>query len=220
MTPPFRQAAIIIPARALRSDGLLRTYGVLGLVRMAGDLLVTRLLFHGVRIMRRPFHIRGKRHVAFGRRLTVGVGLRIDAFFDGQWQGPLVRIGDDVEINDHVHIAAVRSVTIGDHTLIASRVFISDHNHGDLDGRAAENGPAVPPAVRPLAVKPVRIGDRVWIGEGALILPGVTIGDGAIVGGGAVVTRDVPAGAVVAGIPARIVRQFDEATGRWERVAG
>lgn len=218
MSPAGRQPPIIVTADALRSGGLVRTYGLFGLVQLALDLLATRLLFRGARIVRRPFRIRGRGHIALGRRLTVGSGLRIDAFPDGGADGPVVRIGDDVELNDHVHIAAIRSVTIGDGTLIASRVFISDHNHGDLDGPAAQNGPDVPPALRPLAVRPVSIGSRVWIGEGALILPGATIGDGAIVAGAAVVTGAVPAGAVVAGIPARVVRQFDPATGRWERV--
>jgi lipopolysaccharide O-acetyltransferase len=204
-----------VPVASLRT-GMLATYGWLGMVRLAVDLVSTRLLFPGARIVRRPVRLRGRRRIALGRRLTVGVGLRIDAFGGGD--GPLVRIGDDVEINDHVHIAAVHAVSIGDGTLLASRVFISDHNHGDLDGPVAHNGPDIPPAWRPLAVAPVRIGARVWIGEGALILPGVTIGDGAIVGGGAVVTRDVPAGAVVVGVPARVVRLFDPATGRWERI--
>lgn len=218
MTPPASES---VRVEALRDGGggLLARYGLLGLARLMSDLLTTRAMFPGARIVRRPFRLRGRRHIALGKRLTVGVGLRIDAFPDRPRAGALVRIGHDVEINDHVHIAAVRSVTIGDDTLIASRVFISDHNHGDLDGPAIANGPNVPPARRPLAVRPVDIGARVWIGEGALILPGVTIGDGAIVAGGAVVTRDVPAGAVVAGNPARITRLFDNAAGRWERTS-
>ncbi len=196
--------------------GMLVTYGWFGLARLAIDLLATRLLFPGARIVRRPWSLRGRHRMAFGRRLTVGVGLRIDAFGTGRG-APLVRIGDNVEINDYVHIAAVRSVVIGDDVLIASRVFISDHNHGDLDGSVLENGPNVPPARRPLSVRPVTIGARVWIGEGSLIMPGVSIGEGAIVGGGSVVTRDVAAGAVVAGVPARVIRRFDPSSARWEK---
>ena len=199
--------------------GLLRIYGWSGLLRLTGDVIVSRLSFPHVRIIRRPFAIRGHRHLALGKGFTAGVGLRVDAFGSEGDDGIVLRIGDRVEVNDHVHIAAVRSVSIGDDCLIASRVFISDHNHGDMDADAALHGPDVPPARRPLAVKPVVIGRRVWIGEAALILPGVTIGDGAVIGGGSVVTRDVQAGAVVIGSPARVVRLFDRSTGRWQRVA-
>lgn len=220
MTTGGRGAAAVVPVEALRggAGALLRSYGVFGTLRLALDLLATRLLFRGARIVRRPFYLRGGRRIVLGKGLTAGVGLRIDAFATDQASEPLVRIGDRVELNDHVHIAAVRSVTIGDDTLIASRVFISDHNHGDLDGPAEIHGPDVPPARRPLAARPVEIGRRVWIGEGVLVLPGVTIGDGAIIGGGAIVTTDIPAGAVAVGAPARVVRRFDASSGRWERV--
>ncbi len=194
-----------------------RTYGLLGVVRLTRDLLLTRLMYPGSRIVRYPCTVRGRRHVRLGRELTVGIGLRLDAFGTAD-AGILITIGDNVEINDHVHIAAIKRIVIGNDVLIASRVFISDHNHGDLDGDTLTNGPAVPPAKRPLNARPVVIGARVWIGEAALILPGITIGEGSIIGGGAVVTHDVPAGCVVAGNPARMLRRFDPVTGRWQKV--
>lgn len=102
--------------------------------------------------------------------------------------------------------------------MLASRVFISDHNHGRFDGSAMEDGPGTPPAQRPLHAKPVRIGKNVWIGESVCVLPGVTIFDGAVIGAGSVVTRDVPARCVAAGNPARVIRQWDDATHEWKRV--
>ncbi|GIQ80928.1 hypothetical protein KIPB_001808 [Kipferlia bialata] len=58
--------------------------------------------------------------------------------------------------------------------------------------------------------KPVTIGNRVWLGMGAQILPGVTIGDDCVVGAGSVVTRDIPPGCVVAGVPARVIRHVGD----------
>jgi maltose O-acetyltransferase len=57
------------------------------------------------------------------------------------------------------------------------------------------------------SARPIRIGDDVWIGCGSIVLPGVTIGDGSVIGAGAVVVRDIPAGVVVVGNPARVVRR-------------
>ncbi|MFG0288101.1 MAG: DapH/DapD/GlmU-related protein, partial [Rhodopirellula sp. JB044] len=93
------------------------------------------------------------------------------------------------------------AVTIGDLTQIGPGVQIltPDHPRDPGQRRAGlEFG------------RPVRIGSNVWIGGGALILPGVTVGDDAIVGAGAVVTRDVPPGAVMVGVPARVQKYRDD----------
>lgn len=196
------------------TGGLWRRYGVLGFARLGLDVLCTKLFYRGARIVRMPVYIRGRRHVRWGARLTVGVGLRIDAFPTSD--AVVVDIGSDVQLNDYVHIAAVTGVYIGDQTLIASKVFITDHNHGAYRGFAPESAPDIPPALRPLASKPVHIGRRVWIGEHVCIMPGVQIGDGAVIGAGAVVTKDVPAEAIVVGAPARVVRRYDASRQSWE----
>jgi len=107
-----------------------------------------------------------------------------------------LRVGDRVAINAFVHIWANQPVTIGDDTMIASHVQITTSTHSY--------------AVRPYRDHrqdaPITIGSNVWIGTGAIVLPGVSIGDHAVVGAGSVVTRDVPAGAVVVGVPARIIK--------------
>ena len=90
------------------------------------------------------------------------------------------------------------SITIGSDVRIAARCFLSTANHRFAD-------PGVPIARQGFDVRPVLIEDDVWIGFGACILPGVTIGRGSIVGAGAVVTKDVPAGSIVGGVPARII---------------
>ncbi|MBK6850095.1 MAG: acetyltransferase [Burkholderiales bacterium] len=196
---------------------LLKRYGLFGLIRLLIDVLATRIFFPGARIVRRPFYIRGRRHIKIGRRFTSGVALRIDAF--PIHNGVVIKIGSDVQVNDYVHIASVGSVVIGSNTLIASKVFISDHHHGDYRDIDENSTPEVPPALRPLIIRPVTIGERVWIGESACILPGVNVGDGAVIGAGAVVSRNIPANSIAVGNPAVVVRRFDESSKQWLSVS-
>ena len=105
-----------------------------------------------------------------------------------------IRLGDGVFLNFNCIILDVVEVTIGDRTQIgpAVQIYAADHPRDAETRRAGlEFG------------RPVRIGCDVWIGGGAILLPGVTVGDGAVIGAGSVVTRDVPAGATVTGNPAR-----------------
>jgi lipopolysaccharide O-acetyltransferase len=120
-------------------------------------------------------------------------------------------------VNDYVHIGAIERVEIGDNVLIASRVFISDHNHGQYDVPDPRCAPDVIPDQRPVVSKPVRIERNVWIGEQVCILPGVTIGEGSIIGAGAVVIRDVPPNSIAVGNPAKCVRRFDPVDKAWKR---
>jgi maltose O-acetyltransferase len=112
--------------------------------------------------------------------------------------GSNITLGERVFLNFNCVILDVVHVTIGDGTEIgpAVQIYAADHPRD--------------PAVRRSGLefgRPVRIGRNVWIGGGAIILPGITIGDDAVVGAGSVVTRDVPAGATVAGNPARSLVQ-------------
>jgi acetyltransferase-like isoleucine patch superfamily enzyme len=113
------------------------------------------------------------------------------------WRGARIRIGNGTYLNRNVEIIAQRDVSIGRDCKIAWDVIIMD-----TDQHGIGNERPVP--------KPVRIGDRVWIGCRAIILKGVTVGDDAVIGAGAIVTKDVPSGAVVVGPAARIIRQGRE----------
>ena len=108
--------------------------------------------------------------------------------------------GVEVSFGPGCHIYEPRSgLTIGDHCLIAGGVLICGVNHG----YAVQ---CVPMRRQESRAAPIVIGHNVWIGMGAIILPGVTLGEGAIVGAGAVVTSDVSPGHVVSGVPARLVK--------------
>ncbi len=132
--------------------------------------------------------------LTLGERNTLypGVTLRID-------QG-WMETGAEVSFGSGCHIYEPRAgLTIGDHCMIAGGVLICGVNHG-----YALRG--VPMRQQASAAAPIVIGVDVWIGMGAIILPGVTLGAGAIVGAGAVVTSDVAPGAMVNGVPARFVK--------------
>lgn len=194
---------------------MLKRYGPAGFIRLLADVLLTRLCFAGARIIRRPYYIRGRSRISIGRNFTSGVGLRLDAL--GGSDSPVLQIGNDVEVNDYVHIGAMQSVKIGNHVLIASKVFISDHNHGSYKGDQQSSPDEIPSARRICAV-PVEIEDNVWIGEGVAILPGVKIGRGAIIAANSVVTCQVPPETIFGGVPARLIKTFNRRTNRWERV--
>ncbi len=126
--------------------------------------------------------------------------------------------GSNVELNDFVHIGALKSIVIGDNVMIASRVFITDHDHGVYDASKDASLPEQTPFNRVEISKPVIIGNNVWIGEGVSILAGVSIGASSVIGAGSVVTRDIPAKCLAVGNPARVIRQWNEVDRIWERV--
>jgi acetyltransferase-like isoleucine patch superfamily enzyme len=129
-----------------------------------------------------------------GTRVTIERFVTLKVVADGA----RLELGDSTFVGQGTQFDVSEQVTVGAHTLIAPRCFIVDHNHGIALGRRIDEQPCV--------AAPVHIGSDVWLGTGVVVLPGVTIGDGAVVGAGAVVTQDVPAGAIVAGVPAKLVR--------------
>jgi maltose O-acetyltransferase len=122
-----------------------------------------------------------------------GTDIRAPVYVD---YGVHIHIGRDSFMNFGVTLLDVCEIRIGDMTQIGPfcQILAADHSReAEVRDAGLENG------------KPVTIGRNVWIGGGVLILPGVTVGDDAIIGAGAVVTRDVPPGATVGGIPARVL---------------
>ena len=111
----------------------------------------------------------------------------------------------DVIIGDHtrvgLHNTIIGPVTIGSHVNLAQGITVTalNHNFEESNKRIDEQG---------VTTKPVIIGNDIWIGANAVILPGVSIGDHSVVAAGAVVTKDVPPHSLVAGVPAKIIKKI------------
>ena len=144
-----------------------------------------------------PEEIRGLVSQLIGKPLDDGFTMFPPFYTDF---GKNISIGRGVFINAGCSFQDQGGVVIGDGVLIGHRVVLATINHG------------LRPEERHTCIcSPIVIGRNVWIGAGAIVLPGVTIGDDAVVAAGAVVTRDVAAGDVVAGVPAKRVRNVHDA---------
>lgn len=148
--------------------------------------------------------ILGEQFISIGNNFHAGTHLRLEAISKrgSQTFSPAIYIGDNVSIEDFCHIGCIEKIHIGSGTMIASRVYISDHSHGNISPEDLES----PPTKRLLFGKPVNIGKNVWLGEGCCILPGVSLGNNVIVGANAVVTHSFPDNSVIAGVPAKVIK--------------
>lgn len=155
-----------------------------------------------------PANIIGGKYMTFGQNFMSFSRLRIEAYDShlGHSYSPSIVIGDNVSINFDCHIGCVNRVVIGNNVLFASKIFITDHMHGEITAEALKT----PPSLRKVLSKgPVIIEDNVWIGEGVAIMPNVTIGKNSIIGANSVVTTSIPPNTVAAGIPARVIRMLE-----------
>jgi acetyltransferase-like isoleucine patch superfamily enzyme len=134
--------------------------------------------------------------IRFGRFVWIGDGSKIRCH-EGE-----VEIGAKTVMGQECTISAYRHVRIGEQCVIADRAMFIDFDHGVVEVER-------PIRVQGIYMRDVEVGSNVWIGYGACVLRGVRVGDNSIVGTNAVVTKDVPANAVVAGSPARIIRMRD-----------
>lgn len=158
-----------------------------------------------------------------GRGVTVGTGIRIGrrcrietiTRHNNVDFHPKLSIGNNVSINDDVHIACAYNLSIGNDVLMAGKIFISDHNHGIYYGETVDS-PESPPSDRLLSGQDITIEDRVWLGEMVSVLPGVTIGEGSIIGANSVVSRDIPPYTIAVGAPAKPIKFYDLDERRWK----
>lgn len=180
------------------------------------NIIKTKILFPKARLIRFPFDIRGKKYIKYGKNFTTGTGCRIEAYKFNEKE-PKLKIGDNVQINDYVHFSCAESLIIGDDVLIASKVYITDLNHGSYSG-AEQSKPQDIVKERRIYTKPVKIGNNVWIGENVSILSGVEVGENAILGANSVVTKNVPKNCIAVGNPARVIKVYNKSIGKWEKI--
>ena len=164
-------------------------------------LCMTRLSFEAMQItsqinnsFHEPQELRKLFSRLIGKEVDEGFGLFPPFTTDC---GKNIRLGKNVFINSGCRFQDQGGITIGDNALIGHNVVIATLNH---DMNPEKRGSLIP--------SPVKIGDRVWIGAGAIILPGVTIGDNAVIGAGSVVTKDIPKNSVAVGSPAKVIRSI------------
>ena len=158
------------------------------------------LLFLGRRL---EIQIAKRGTVRFGRFVWIGDGTKIRCH-----EGEVV-IGTKTVLGQECTISAYQHVRIGEQCVIADRAMFIDFDHGTVEVER-------PIRVQGIYKRDIDIGSNVWIGYGACVLRGVKVGDNAVIGTNSVVTRDVPANAVVGGIPAQIIRMRDAPkTLRW-----
>lgn len=194
-----------------------KNYSLANIISLIWYALYTKIRCNQARIIRTPFYLRGKKYINFGSNLTTGVGCRIECMQIIGAKEPILNLGQNVQINDYVHICALNRIEIGDDVLIASHVYISDNSHGSYKGNSHDSNPRIPPIYRAYATAPVKIGNRVWIGEGVIVLPGVTIGDGVIVGAHSIVNKDIPNDTIAVGSPVKIIKKYNISTKQWEK---
>jgi acetyltransferase-like isoleucine patch superfamily enzyme len=195
--PPPRAGGLFTLLRFMRRKGMLNPKYARLLVRLGALKLRfgRRLRLDGLAFVgpRCSLELGKRATLELGRWSWVGHGCKIRVH-EGN-----VSIGAKTVLGQECTISAFQHVSIGRECVVADRVMLIDFDHGMVEVER-------PIRLQGIYKRDVRVGHNVWIGYGACILRGVTVGDNAVIGTGAVVTRDVPANAVVGGVPARVIR--------------
>lgn len=149
----------------------------------------------------RPFEMEKRNQLLKEMLGSVGEGCYIEPPFHANWGGKHVYMGKNVYANFNLTLVDDGNIYIGDYVMFGPNVTIATAGH------------PVEPHLRRRALQynaDIHIGNNVWIGAAAIILPGVSIGDHSVIGAGSVVTKDIPEGVVAVGNPCRVLRKIDE----------
>lgn len=203
-----------------KKDNIRRSYSIADIIELGWSILLSKMLDRRIRIIRRPFILRGREFVDFGNGLTTGYWCRFEVFPLNDDCRIRLKFGNNIQINDFVHICAMDYVEIGDGCMFASHIYISDNSHGIYSDcrNINQSSPDTPPDHRQYITAPVKIGNNCWLGEGVIIMPGVTIGDGCVIGAHSVVNKDVPAACIAVGSPAKVIKKYSYEKQQWEFV--
>lgn len=180
---------------ALRLPESIRSRIRIGLYRTLGMQIGSCCRLGRISVPRNPWDI----HLADGVALDDGVVLVTTG---ERGRRPRITIGTSCYVNRNVCVDASLAIEIGRNVMIGPFGYLTDHDHGTAAGATISE--------QPLVAASVTIEDDAWLGAHVCVLKGVRIGTGAVVGAGAVVTRDVPPGAIVAGVPARVIGRRGE----------
>jgi acetyltransferase-like isoleucine patch superfamily enzyme len=162
-------------------------------------------------IMWKPTTIFNEQYISIGDDVLIGPGVALSAgMVPGQecLVTPVVTIGDRCLIGRGSGIVGHFSISIGNDVWTGHHVYITDQNHGYEDI-------TIPISKQSQPERAVSIGDGSWLGHGSVVLPGVTIGRHVVIGANSVVTKDIPDFTVAVGVPAKVIRRFDESRQEW-----
>lgn len=164
--------------------------------------------------IREHAQIGGGKHISLGNHTRISPYSRLMCFerISGENLNPIMTIGDNCFIGRNCTISCSEYVKIGNDCLITGYVFICDSEHG----MNVEYGERY--EKQPMLRKKTIIGNNVFIGEKAMIMPGVSIGDNCIIGAGSVVKKSFEADSMIVGNPAKCVKKYNYETHQWEKV--
>ena len=198
---PASESEIAETGSSARPVGKRKRAHALAFVTLVRRFLIPSFVVTAIYFLRYRSFVSPRAEVELSRWIRFGRGTQVGAFCKLKASDGPLEIGANVSIGANSFISAsAGGVVIGDYCMFGSGVAINgnSYRYDDLE---------TPMCLQEKTSRGIRIGRDVWVGANATLVDGVEIGDGAIVGAGAVVTRDVPARAIVAGVPARLIKQ-------------